>query len=106
MLEDDLGQFIGAISSDLVEPDTAQDQSQKSTVRVLTVGREASGSIPNAGEGGVRVEEVCHDLRAINTELVASDAANDNQTKASGGLDSRTKGMLQRTPASATPSCS
>ena len=24
----------------------------------LTVGREASGSIPNAGEGGVRLEEV------------------------------------------------
>ena len=33
VLEDDIGQFIGAISSDLVEPDTAQDQSQKSNVR-------------------------------------------------------------------------
>ena len=62
----------------------------------LTVGRQASGSIPNAGEGGVRLEEVRHDLRAINTELVASDAANENQTKASGGADSskRTKGSV------------
>ena len=48
-----------------------------------------SGSIPNAGEGGVRLEEVCHDLRAINTELVASNAANENQTKASGGADGK-----------------
>ena len=64
---------------------------------VLTVGREASGSIPNAGEGGVRLEEVRHDLRAINTELVASDAANENQTKASGGTDSRETGVRQHT---------
>ena len=56
---------------------------------MLTVGKEASGSIPNAGEGGVRLQEVCHDLCAINTELVASDAANENQRKASGGADSR-----------------
>ena len=58
---------------------------------MLTVGREASGSIPNAGEGGVRLEEVCHDLCAINTKLVASDAANENQTKVSGGADSKDK---------------
>ena len=60
--------------------------SKEGRQRVLTVGREASGSIPNAGEGGVRLEEVCHDLCAINTELVASDAANENQSKASGVL--------------------
>ena len=67
---------------------------------VLTVGRQASGSIPNAGEGGVRLEEVCHDLRAINTELVASDAANDNQTKASEGADAREMSMRLLTGAS------
>ena len=33
VLEDDLGQFLGAISSDLVVPDTAQDKSRTSNVR-------------------------------------------------------------------------
>ena len=73
---------------------------------MLTVGREASDSIPNAGEGGVRLEEVCHDLCAINTEPVVSDAANENQTKASGGADSKEKGMRQRTSAPTVLNCS
>ena len=47
------------------------------------------GSVPDGGEGGVRLEEVCHDLCTINTKLVASDAANENQTKVSGGADGR-----------------
>ena len=33
VIEDDLGQFLGAISSDMVEPNTAQDKSQTSNVR-------------------------------------------------------------------------
>ena len=39
--------------------------------------REGFGAIPDAGEGGVRLEEVGDDLHTLRLQRVAADAANE-----------------------------
>ena len=72
---------------------------QSECQRLLTVGTRAIGGIPDRGEGGVRLQEVGDDLRALYLQLVAAQTANKNGirvlltvgTRARGGVLERLK---------------
>ena len=74
--------------------------------RLLTVGTRAIGGIPDRGEGGVRLQEVGNDLRALHLQLVAAQTANKNGIWVSAAADSRRSGNWRHTRASGAPSSS
>ena len=55
---------------------------------LLTVGTRAIGGIPDRGEGGVRLQEVGDDLRALHLQLVGAQTANKNGSRVSAAADS------------------
>ena len=73
---------------------------------VLTAGRRARGAVLDGGQGGIRLEEVSHNLCALHLQVVSTQPANESQRDASRGADSSEKGMRLRTSAFATLSCS
>ena len=64
------------------------------------------GGVLEEGEGLVLLQALRKVLGALCTKLVVLQTASRTRIATSGGLDSRKKGMQQRTPVSATLSCS
>ena len=62
--------------------------------RLLTVGDRANGGILDRGEGGVRLEEVGDDLRALHLQLVVAQTANKHGIWVSAAIDRRLKRAL------------
>ena len=64
---------------------------------LLTVGTWANGGILDRGEGGVRLEEVGDDLRALHLQLVVAQTANKGRIGVSAAIDSRKTGVWRHT---------
>ena len=54
---------------------------------MLTAGRRARDAVPAGGQGGIRFEEVSHNLCALHLQVVSTQAANKSQKDASRGAD-------------------
>ena len=54
---------------------------------VLTAGRRARGSILDGGQGGIRLEEVSHNLCTLHLQVVTTQPANESRMDASRAAD-------------------
>ena len=80
--------LLSAVCTDtVVRPNCKQESSTHDGV--LTAGRRARGAVPDGGQGGIRFEEVSHNLCALHLHLFPPDTANESQKDASRGADSK-----------------
>ena len=89
VLEDNLGQTLGAIASDAIGPDTVRNGSQMEASAGPDGGKAASGGILKGGEGLVLLQTLRQVLCGLRIEFIEAEAVREGQTEASAGLDSR-----------------
>ena len=68
-------------------PSNLQTGVKRTRQRVLTAGRRARGAVLDGGQGGIRLEEVSHNLCALHLQVVSTQPANESQRDASRGID-------------------
>ena len=97
--------MLCAICTDIVV-EQAANESQMDASGGLDSNDKKHGSILDAGERLVDLKCFSHVHSKLRSNIILSQTANEYRANMSGGLDSRRKGMQQRTSASATLSCS
>ena len=97
--------MLCTVCTDVVVVQTANKNRSNASAGADSKDKEL-GSILDAGERLVDLECLNHVHSKLRSDKVIAQTANKNRSNASAGLDSRKKGMQQRTSASATLSCS